>query len=430
MTQARRPTVAFYSVRAASQFGQSLALAGLFILGGTGEHLAWGLSSVFAGMMAGAVLFALPGGALADRLGPARALVGGALLRLAAIAGALTVVPHPEYVAVSAFLYSAASQLFSPAEMALVAATHPGTASRAHGFLVAAQYACHGLGLALAPPLVVLWGVGAAFLAGAAVYVAVVPMSLVLARHVARSGNDYRVSTRAAFALPRIAEFFRRRKAAGQAALALVFNDLATKCLMVAAPVYLYRELGLARHELALLAGPAAFGVLAGSLWAMRWARGPGAVAAARAAVAGTTIGLVALAGISDGLAAAFALGRSYAFVVHPDTVRVAVAFPVALLLGTAFGIAPIAGRAALSELTPRSLQGRVFAAQSALSDLVVLVPLFGAGIGVEAYGARLAFAMVAGVGLLLMLLFEGPRLRRWLTAPFTDEDAVRERLA
>lgn len=431
MSDARRRAAAFYGVRAASQFGQSLALAGLFVLAGTSAHMAWGLSSVFVGMMAGAIIFGLPGGALADHLGPGRALVLGAALRLAAIGGALLVVSQPTFVMAASFAYSAASQVFSPAELALVAAIHPGRAARAHGVLIAAQYVCHGLGAALAPLLFLLWGPSAAILAAAAVYAAVVALSLVLAREVARAGGEYRVPTRAAFALRHVAEFFLRRKPAGQAVLALVFNDLATKCLMVAAPVYLHRELGLARAELAFLAGPAAVGVVAGSLWAMRSARGSAAVSAVRAAVAGATVGLVALAGLSDGLAAALALVPSdLAPLTEPGTARLAVAFPVALLLGAAFGTAPIAGRAALSELTPRTLQARAFAAQASLSDLVVLAPLIGAGMGVEAVGARLAFAVVAGFGLVVLLLFESAKLRRWAAASLFEDGPVGERLA
>ncbi|MDW8047136.1 MAG: MFS transporter [Chloroflexota bacterium] len=431
MSEARRRAAAFYGVRAASQFGQSLALAGLFVLAGTSAHMAWGLSSVFVGMMAGAILCGLPGGALADHLGPARALVVGALLRLGASVTALAVVPQPHFVMAASFAYSAASQLFSPAELALVAAIHPERAARAHGFLVAAQYACHGLGAALAPVLFFLWGPSAAILAAAAVYAAVVPLALFLAREVERTGNGYRVPTRTAFALRHVADFFVRRKPAGQAALALVFNDLATKCLMVAAPVYLHQELGLGRAELALLAAPAAAGIAAGSFWAMRFARGSAAVSAARAAVAGATVGLVALAGLSDGLAAASAAAPgALGLLADPQAVRLAVAVPVALLLGAAFGTAPIAGRAALTELTPRTLQARAFAAQSSLSDLVVLAPLVGAGVGVETVGARLAFAMVAGLGLALLLSFEGARLRRWAAAVLFEDGPLGERLA
>lgn len=421
----------FYVIRGLSQFGQSLVLAGLLVVAGTSDHMAWGLSSVFVGMMAGAILFGLLGGALADRLGPARALVLGSLLRLAAILLAYGVVRHPEFVMAASFAYSAASQLYSPAELALVSALDPGRAARAHGMLLALQYGCQGAGAAAAPLLFLLWGPQAAVLAGAGVYVGVSGLALVLARAVRRRGADYHVPTRSAFAFQQVVAFFLRRRPAGEAALALVFNDLATKCLMVAAPVYLRRELGLAEGQVGLLAGPAALGVLAGSWWAVRSARGPTAVARARTAVVAATVGLVALSGLADGVARAVTLVPD-SLGPHADAalVRTAVAFPVAGLLGAAFGLAPIAGRAALSELTPRGLQARAFATQATLSDLVVIAPLLGSGIGVELLGARLAFAFVAAAGLAVLVVLEGARLRRWARATLLEDAPLVERLA
>ncbi|MDZ7728831.1 MAG: hypothetical protein U5Q44_11895 [Dehalococcoidia bacterium] len=58
-----------------------------------------------------------------------------------------------------AFLYSAASQLFTPAEMALVNSLRRGGSGGIHSSLQAQQYVAQGMGMvALAPALYFLGG--------------------------------------------------------------------------------------------------------------------------------------------------------------------------------------------------------------------------------------------------------------------------------
>ncbi len=127
---ASRPTrlaATFYAMRFVSQAGQGIFLAGLFLLAGTGSRAAAGTSSLLVAMMAASLLGGLPAGSFADRIGPAISIRIGAAGRALAIAVALLVatgtIPGPAVllVAAIAFVYSATSQLYSPAEMALVA---------------------------------------------------------------------------------------------------------------------------------------------------------------------------------------------------------------------------------------------------------------------------------------------------------------------
>lgn len=395
---------AFYALRLSSQFGQSLAYAVFFYLGGSSGETALGLSSVLLGMMAGAVLLGVPGGAVADSLGPPRALVLGATLRGAAITLPLFL-PHTALgILAAAFAYSAVSQIFSPAELAMlrVLRAHP---ARGHAALLALQFAAHGGGLVLASGLILSRGVGAAILAGCAVYGVAVLLAVVLRRSAPGCGERApRISLR-----PLVAAF-RTRPAAAEATALLVYNDLATKCLAVTAPVYVFEALGLRGAALATLGAPAALGVLGGSVWAIRSGGSERALRGMRTLLLGTALALAALAGLSEDVPLPSIAGA-------PAPVPVLVlAGGASLLLGSAFGAFPIAGRAVLSAVLPLPVQARAFAAQASLSDLVVLLPLAGTGIGVTAMGPRVAFAGVAGAALLLFVLLEyGGPLLRWL---------------
>ncbi len=399
-TAARGSCFAFYALRLTSQLGQAMAYASLLYLGGSSGEAALGLSAVLIGMMAGAVLFGVPGGALADAVGPPRALLLGAILRGAAIALALVLPHEPPAILAVAFVYSAVSQLFSPAEMAMLRllGAHP---ARGHALLLALQFGAHGAGLGLASALIVAGHVDAALAAASSLYGVVV----LLAARLQGVPRPEPVGTRRPSLRP-LAAIVRTRRSAAEAAAVLVYNDLATKCLAVTAPVYIFDGLGLRGISLAWLGVPAALGVLAGSIWAMRTPSAERMLRGMRTLLLATALALGALAGLAEGPLPSLPWSA--------DTSLLPIS-GASLLLGAAFGAFPIGGRAVLSSTLPAFVQARAFAAQASLSDLVVIGPLAGTGAGVAALGPRLAFAAVAGIALLLFLVLEyGGALVQW----------------
>ena len=87
------------------------------------------------------------------------------MLRLLAIGCAVAVLGHGEYAWAAAFVYSAASQVFSPAELALVSTIRRERPAGAHASLFALQFGGQIVG-AFAPALFWAGGTGA-MLAGA-----------------------------------------------------------------------------------------------------------------------------------------------------------------------------------------------------------------------------------------------------------------------
>ncbi len=404
---------AFFSSRMLSQAGQSLFLAALLLITGASDHGALNLSGVFAAMLAAAVLFGLPGGALADRFGPARGYAFGAAGRLAFIGLALAVVREPQYAWVAAFGYSAVSQVFSPAEMALVPVIQRGCPARAHTLLVILQYAGQGLGmLVLAPALLLLAGERALLAGAAALYLPLVATTLLLAVRLGRTGRLPRTPRRAR--LRDTLRFFATEPRAAYATGVLTFTEVAWKAVFIAAPLFLARDLDLSQREAGFLAVMGGLGVLIGLGWT---GRGFGAEAAPRVmrltmvGMVGACLGLVLL---GRGLTELAALSQVELLMAAGESSRTAlvIAAPLTVILGLSLAVAPIGARAVLTATAPHGGQARVFAAQATFSHTVVILPLMAIGAGTQIAGAGATVGAVGAAGLGLLLALEQWRAR------------------
>lgn len=399
---------AFYANRLLSQAGQGVFMAGLFLLAGTGQSSATGLSGVFVAMMAAAILCGLPAGAIIDRLGPARSLLVGATGRGLLMALLLVLPDHPLTFALVAFGYSAASQVFSPAELALIPAISAKRPAGAHAMLVALQYAGQVVGVALLAPIA-LWLAGPSTMVvmGIAIYTLALGTSAILASQLAWVS---RISTaRESFSFSGPLRYFVGKPAAGYAGLLLAFGELTSKSLIVAVPAYLSEDLGLAGgHQVAVVA----MGVLgcAGALaWAGRSLHVRHAGPVLWLSLLGSVAAVVLLASLSQVVSGAGELNEWTLDSRMGDSRLFATVImtPVGLLLGICFTITPIAGRAILSATAPDSQQGRVFAMQAMFSDLVCMVPLGLSGVSVELAGARSTLMLIGALGLCLVFVLK-----------------------
>ena len=318
---------AFYGARLLSQAAKSLFFAALFITS-AGEHAAVGLSSVVVAMMAAAILFGLPGGVVADRLGASRALTLGAFLRLGALTAALVIVAQPALAWAAAFLYSAASQVYTPSEMALVRTVEPRRASGAHASLVVLQHAGHGAGmLVLAPLLFLLGGLSAMLLGSMLLFAATVMVTLVLTARLRQTAAEWRIPTRAAVDLAGTLRFFGAEPRARYAAGSLAFSDLAARAILVATPAYLTADLGLGPSAIAALIAVGAAGVVLGLIWSGRALSVSLAPRAMRGALLVTVAGAIALAGLGQLLSSAVEFSQIPGFGLLEDGSVVGFAF-------------------------------------------------------------------------------------------------------
>lgn len=400
------PASTYYAMRLSTQAGQGVFLAALLLIAATGSSAALSVSGVMVAMMAGAIVFGIPAGALADRISPRLALPIGAAGRMLAILATLGAAGRPELLLPVAFAYSVLSQLFSASELALAATVGAGRPGRTHTWLLTLQHAGQGAGLfLLAPAAFAVGGVVAMILFSFAVYAAATALTVMLA--VSLRGTDVIQAGRRPGVRDTL-RYYRDERRATYAGSLLAFNELATKAMLVAVPLYLH-ELGLMTIQVAALAIPAATGALLGLFWAGRSLDARAAPGVMRLTLVGLAVSLFALAGLGNILAGLAGLHEDnwFAFLAHPQSLSFAVALPVSLLLGMCWILAPIGSRTVLTATAPRGQQARVFALQSTLTDVLAILPLMAAGFASEFAGPRVTFVLLAFLGTALFAVME-----------------------
>lgn len=406
----------YYGAKFLAQTSQNLWLASLFLIAGTGSHPALGLSSLFLATLLPSIILGLPGGAIADRLGPGRAFATGAVMRFLPVAGALFFLDGGTSAWIFAFAYSTGSQVFTPAEMALVRPLQHQTAGRVHSWLVALQYGGQGLGMLVLAPALYFLGGPRFMLAGAMLgFLLLTGITVLLARRLAPLSVAAPHSVASAMRFGEVVRFFGKEYRARYALVALGLKMVIAKGIVVTLPFYLDRDLGQGFGALAYLMIPGIIGVVAGLLWCGRSLTLDRAHDVMRLSILGLAVAVAALAALDYGITAVAQLSHV------PPVIRLeadmnttfAVAIPVAFLLGLCLSGVLIAARVALTETAPLGQQGRVFAVQLTLTEAFIALPLLLMGLGTTFAGARLTLGVLAAVTLAAFLLVE---LDRWRT--------------
>jgi hypothetical protein len=406
---------AFYGVRLLGQASETLYLATLLVAVGTSDSAALGISAVLAAKLAAAVLFGVPAGALADRMGSPRGLALGALLRLAAVGLTASVIGQSSFIWAAAFWYSAGSQLFSSAELASVPLVREGTSARAHSLLMALQYAGQGAGAVLTPMLFLLGGPPLMLLAAALTAALALLLACLFAMRTTGLYTRPPCDRQRPFSVGWAWRFFARERHAGYALGLLTFTDLATKAAPVAVPRYLTGVLGLNGQQALAALVVAGAGTGIALLWSVRGFSTLRAAELMRVALFGAVVALISLIGLTAGVGEASESAglAALASLAESPLAGFAVVLPVALVLGFCLGIAPIAARAVLTDRAPAGQQARVFASQATCSHATVALPLMVAGFSTEYAGAQTTLAAIAVLGLVMLLLLELMRVHQ-----------------
>lgn len=406
----------YYTAKFVGQVAQNLLYAALFLAAGTSSHAAIGLSSLFIAMLAPAMIFGLPGGAIADRLGPARGFVAGSVLRLWAVVIGMLVIHGANTAWLLAFVYAAVSQVGAPAEMALVRTLRGRAAGRAHSMIVALQYGGQGLGMFILAPALYYTGGRMAILGGAAVTFALLTglAAYLAVRLRAHPGLSVQPA-RSAFSFLDTVRFFRREALARDAVMVIAVKAMVAQGVVVALPLYLEHDMGLGHQALAYLVVPGAAGTIAGLLWA----GGPRVNAErCRSTMRLATMGMIASVSALAALDLSITIVAEYSHVPPIAHLAVsmnttfAVALPVAFLLGMALAASLVTARVVLTDTAPLGQQARVFAVQTTLTDAFVVLPLMLLGVGAQYAGARPTLGAIGIVAAAVLLLIEHPRFR------------------
>jgi MFS family permease len=407
----------YYGARFLAQVSQNLLFAGLFVVAGTSDHAGIGMGNLFVAMLIPAITLGMVGGVVADRLGPARGYAVGSFLRFASVFLGIFLIDGVISVWIIAFIYSVASQIFSPAEMAMVKVIDPDKPGRTHSLIVALQTAGQGAGiLVLAPALYFLGGPTAIVVGAAGGYALLTGITILLAIRCADAQPA--TSARKQLAFRQTFSFFRAEPRARDAVATLALKVVTARAIMVAVPIYLERDLQVGQEWIVYLLGVGVLGAVAGLVWASRTMTLDRAPSTMRLSVTGFAVGAFALAALDYTIT----LAAGYSG-FHPIQVLEAqlhttylVAFPVAFLLGLCVSGAMISARVALTETAPEGMQARVFATQLWLTETLILLPLALAGIGTEVAGARPTLAVVASLAVLTLGVMEFGRIRERFT--------------
>jgi hypothetical protein len=405
-----------YAARFTAQTSQNIWLAALFLVAGTSSKPALDLSSLFIAMLIPSIVLGLPGGSLADRLGPGWGYATGAFLRFLPVAAGIWWLDGGTSVWVLAFLYATASQVFTPAELALVRPLQDAQAGRVHSWFAALQYAGQGAGMLVLAPALYFLGGPTAMVIGATVGLSLLfLLTVVLAVRISPLARAFAAgSARAALSFTATMRFFGRESLARYAVIALGLKMVASKGIVVALPFYLERDLGLGWEAIAFLFVPGILGILAGLAWCSRELTLARAHEVLRFSLLGLIVALAALAALDFGITAVAQnsqitpVARAEA---HMNT-TFAVAVPVAFLLGATLSGLLIAGRVVLTETAPVGQHGRVFAVQLTLTETAISLPLLALGIGTTYAGARVTLAALALIVAVSLVLAEFDRAR------------------
>lgn len=417
----------YFTAKLTGQVAQNLLLAALFVIAGTSSNSAIGLSSIFVATIVPAMVLGLFGGALVDRMGPARGWALGALLRCSAVLLGLIFLQSPTAAWMIAFLYSAVSQVHTPAEMALVRTISAGAPGRVHSLLVALQYAGQGVGMLVLAPALYYFGGSNAILVGSVVgflVVAVIALAL-LPGLESRAGPSIEPA-RGIFDFRSTVRFFATQPLARDAMAVLSVKGIVSQGIIVALPLYLSRDMGLGREAAIFLLVPGIAGVLAGLAWAGSAVTLERSGAVMRWGLGGMIVSVFALAALDYGLSTAFTYSQIPPIVRMEATMNTtfAVAIPVAFLVGLSLTLALVAARVALTEAAPVGQQARVFAAQGTITDAVIVLPLLLMGVGVQFAGARPSLAAIGVLSTFVFLAMQHPRFAR-RDLPIPDAEAA-----
>jgi MFS family permease len=365
------------------------------------------------------VILGIPAGTIADFL-PRRLTMATCQLLRAAVALALVYYEGDLlYIYLLAALASSIGQFFSPAESAVVpAVVRRDQLPAASSLMVLTQVLAQTAGMvALAPVLIKLIDPRAVFIACAALFMGATYVIGWMATDLT-PGRDAQGPSLGFIEATK--EGFRILRTNRHAYLAVVYMTIAaalSKVIVVLLPKYTKDVLHISTADAVFVAAPAAIGAGLGLLLTPALIRRLGAW---RVVAVGFGIFLAGLIGLGfvfyvrDFIEANLNLGISFVEKEVGVSSVITVTMLLAMPLGFAFTLVSVASRVVVNEQAPPEAQGRVYAIQMSLGDLVSLLPLVIVGVVADMVGARAtllasAIAAVLAAGYLTFSQRFGP---------------------
>lgn len=387
------------------QAAQNAMLYALLILVVEESGSSIGSTLLMVALVAPAVVFSVPAGAAADLLPKRFSLAFGYLARGAIAAGLVYYSSDLPAIYLLAAASSIVNQLFVPAE----AATVPGIVRReqlgaANSIMVFVLIMAQVAGLVvMAPILLKLVSADAVFIACAGLSLAAAFLIL-LARGLT---TPPLAEVRPPGMIEAMREAFRILRSDRHAYLAVVYVTIGitlARVLFVLLPEYTEGVLRIEPEDTVFVAAPAAIGAGLGLIISPPLARFIGGW---RVVVAAFVLLLLGLAGlglvvyIRDFLETHTRLEPGINFVEEEVGVSsvITATMLLAIPIGLAFTALSVASRIVINEQAPQQAQGRIFAVQGALADLLSLLPLLVIGVLSELAGVRATLLAASAAG-------------------------------
>jgi len=358
------------------------------------------------------IILSLPAGAAADVIPKRLTLTLGYLLRAVIAAALIYYGDDLAYIYLLAAASSVVLQFFSPAEAATVPSLvrrEQLTAANSWMLFVLILGQIAGM-VVMAPLLLKALGARAVFVACTALFL----IATYVIGWMASGFSEYREKIPAAPGFVETTrEGFRILRNNRRAYLSTIYLTTAialSRVLVVLLPKYTENVLNIKAEDTVFIAAPAALGAGIGLLLAPPLARLIGAWRIVALAFGLFLLGLIAL-GLSvyveDAIRGRFDLGT---IDLGEETFGVSGAITVTMMLaiplGFAFTLVSVASRVVMNQQAPPEAQGRVYAVQMALGDLLSLPLLLLVGVVADSVGVRatlLTASLTAAAGALYL---------------------------
>jgi len=358
------------------------------------------------------IVLSLPAGAAADVIPKRLTLTLGYLLRAVIAAALIYYGDDLVYIYLLAAASSVVLQFFSPAEAATVPALvrrEQLTAANSWMLFILILGQIAGM-VVMAPLLLKALDARAVF----AVCTALFLIATYVIGWMASGFSEYREEKPAALGFVELTrEGFRILRNDRRAYLSTIYLTTAialSRVLVVLLPQYTENVLNIKAEDTVFIAAPAALGAGIGLLLAPPLTRLIGAWRIVAFAFGLFLLGLIALGlavYVEDVIRGRFDLGT---IDLGEETFGVSgsitVTMMLAIPLGFAFTLVSVASRVVMNQRAPPEAQGRVYAVQMALGDLLSLPPLLLVGIIADSAGVRatlLAASLTAAAGALYL---------------------------
>lgn len=392
--------------RLAGQIAQNATLYTLLILVVQDTESSFQSTLLIISYTLPAMFLAIPAGALADALPKRLTLTTGLLLKTAVAGGLVLFSGDTLSIFLLAAALSAVSQLYSPAESATVTGiVRRDQLPAANALMVLTLVLGQILGIAaIAPLLLRTVGPSSVFLVATALFALA---SYIIGWMASDFSREEEAATRRAGFINAMQEGFRVLRQDRHAYLAIVYLTIGTmllKVVVILLPQYTHDVLRISTRDTVFVAAPAAIGAGAGMLFAplvIRRIGGWRVVAAGLVLLLLGMLGLGLVVYVRDFIESNINLGIGFVEREVGVSSVITVSMLLAIPLGFAYSLLSIGARVVMNERAAPETQGRLFAIQIALGDLVSLVPLLVVGALADVAGVRATLLAAAAAAVL-----------------------------